>query len=363
MKAFAHNRQIFILCLVPVLGFGIFSVANTSVRYLSTSAWISVLAAAVLILPAALMLCALAKRYPGQTLMEYAPKAVGVAAGKTLALLYSLFFLTFGGLLVSYFSHVVQAWILPHTDYRFVAAFICLICAYALTKDFTSIVRLISFIGVISVAAVLLIRILMVFEGDKNNLLPFVEPEVLLAGFYDAARRMFSFFFCVGLLAVVPQRKENKHTMLVVTLAILAAAVILILVCAACISILGVPQTALYKDAMVLAMKTFDISRATFIQRSDVIFIVTWTMLILCTICGVCYVPFTFIKTLEKKRQRGGVGVLVSVLLFVIAIVPSDYANALAIINWICPTFGVAALYGIPLILLIASGVRKHEKR
>lgn len=51
MKAFVQNRQIFFICLVPILGFGIFSVANTAVRYLSTGAWAAVLLAAVLILP------------------------------------------------------------------------------------------------------------------------------------------------------------------------------------------------------------------------------------------------------------------------------------------------------------------------
>lgn len=108
MKAFVQNRQIFFICLVPILGFGIFSVANTAVRYLSTGAWAAVLLAAVLILPAAIMLCALAKRYSGDTLMEYAPKAVGRAAGNVLSVVYALFYLVFGGLLISYFSHVME---------------------------------------------------------------------------------------------------------------------------------------------------------------------------------------------------------------------------------------------------------------
>ena len=363
MKTLVKNRQIFFLCLVPVLGFGIFSVANTSVRYLSTGAWAAILAAAVLILPAALMLCALAKRYPGETLMEYAPKAAGKVAGNLLAGVYALFFLVFAGLLISYFSHVVVTWILPHTDYRWVAGFLVLICAYAISKDFTSLIRLVSFVGALCVLAVLAMRVLMIVFGNMDNLLPLIEPDVLRAGLPDATGRIFGFFFCIGSLAILPQGKHNRGSMLIVILGVLGAAFLLALVCAACISVLGVPQTALYKDAMALAMKTFDISRSTFIQRADVIFIITWSLLILSTLCCTCYIPFSFVKRFTNGTARRLSGAALCILLFVIALLPADFSTALSAANASCLTFGLAALYVIPLILLIVSGVRRHEKR
>lgn len=363
MKAFVQNRQIFFICLVPILGFGIFSVANTAVRYLSTGAWTAVLLAAALILPAAIMLCALAKRYSGDTLMEYAPKAVGRAAGNVLSVVYALFYLVFGGLLISYFSHVVETWILPHTDYRLIAAFITLICAYAISKDFTSLIRLVSFVGTLCVLAVLTVRLLMVFSSDMNNLLPLAEPQVLVSGIAEATGRLFAFFFCIGTLAIVPQGKRNKGSMLIVLLSVVCAALLLALVCAACIAVLGVPQTALYKDAMVLAMKTFDLSRSSFIQRADIIFIITWTLLILSAVCSVCYIPFVFIKKQTNARARKIGGAVLCVLLFVIAALPADFSGALSAINAVCLTLGLLALFVVPLIILIGSGVRRHEKK
>lgn len=41
----------------------------------------------------------------------------------------------------------------------------------------------------------------------------------------------------------------------------------------------------------------------------------------------------------------------------------ADFSTALSAANASCLTFGLAALYVIPLILLIVSEVRRHEKR
>ena len=259
------------------------------------------LLAAALILPAAIMLCALAKALPGRYADGIRAKGCGQNRGQcpVRGIRSVLFGVRWP--LISYFSHVVETWIPPHTDYRLIAAFITLICAYAISKDFTSLIRLVSFVGTLCVLAVLTVRLLMVFSSDTNNLLPLAEPQVLVSGIAEATGRLFAFFFCIGTLAIVPQGKRNKGSMLVVLLSVVCAALLLALVCAACIAVLGVPQTALYKDAMVLAMKTFDLSRSSFIQRADIIFIITWTLLILSAVCSVCYIPFVFIK---NKRMR-----------------------------------------------------------
>lgn len=364
MKAFVHNRQIFFICLVPILGFGMFSTANTAVRYVSTSAWAAVLGAALLVLPAAVMLCVLAKRYPGDTIMEYAPKVAGKTAGNVLTAVYALFYLVFGGLLIAYFSHIVEAWVLPFTDYRLIAVFISLICVYALSKDFISLVRLVSFIGLLCVVAVVIMRILMIFSGDTSNLLPLWEPQAVKTGLLPSMSRIFAFFCCVGTLAVIPQNKSNKGSIIVVVSAILGAALLLAVVCAACISVLGVPQTALYKDAMVLAMKTFDISRSVFIQQADIVFIAAWALLILSAVCSVCYVPFSWIKekTSQSAARKAGTASL-SAALFIISIIPAEFAAALHLLYIVCLTLGILALFAVPLIILILSEVSRREKK
>lgn len=362
MKSLVYDRQIFFMCLISVLGFGIFSTANTAAASLSTGAWLAVLTDSCLFAVSTAVFCRLAKRHEGDTLYDYSPKAAGTV-GKVFSAVFALFYLSFAGLAVSYFSHIVSMWILPNTSFRLIAAFIVLICAAALLQSFTSTIRLTGFLGVITVITVIVIRLVMVFCGDTSNLLPIAEHDVLQSGFIHGAISCATFFFGTGILAIIPQSSLNKHSIRAGILGVLCAGAVLILVCEACISMLGPVQTGMYPDAMAVSMKAFDISRVTFIQRADIIFIITWTLLILPAACCICYIPYVYIrKKLPESKGSPIATTVVCALVFIIANTAKSMADALSYISLLCRTAGVAAVFIIPAILLILSEVRKHEK-
>lgn len=360
MKAFVNNRQIFFMCLICTLGFGIFGIASICAQHLSTSGWILPIVCAVIFLIPSISLCCLAKNHKGDTLFDYAPALIG-RLGNLFSFLYALFYLIFSSLMLSYLAHIVSLWILPYTSFRAILFFMVLICMYALFSDFTSVIRLVGFIGTLCAIASLLIRIAMITNGESANVFPLFDIEYVSEGLAPSVWEGIVFFFGMGILAVIPQSSLNSKSVLYVSLSLCVCAALMILIFYSCISMIGPLQTGLYKDAVVLAMKSFDISKVTFIQRADILFIIVWSFLILCAVCSAVYIPGLYVQRNFAFLPRISKLCLCAVI-FSLSNIPSSMVQALYITNICCRFFGIFAVFIIPIILLAVSEVKKHEK-
>ena len=362
MKSFTYNRHVFFVCLISMLGFGIFSFANTGAKFLSTSSWITPLACAALFSFPAVILSILSVRYENCTIFEYAPICAG-KTGKVLSIIFSLFYLIFSALMLSYYSHIISMWILPDTNFRLLLAFIIIICFYALSVGFSNVARVVAMLGFISVLVVIFIRIVMIFSGDLTNLLPAIDTETIKKGFSSSFFQTMPFFFGIGALSVIPRPSSSKSPLPGALFSIVSVAVLMILISSACMAIIGPLQTGLYEDAMVVAMKAFDVSYITFIQRADIIFIITWSLLILSSACCIIYIPYSHVKAVFAKKNPVFVRLGMCAVIFLSALIPSDITHALNLISLFCIRAGVFALFIIPSVLLIFSEVRRHEKK
>ncbi len=363
MKTNIRNRQIFIVSLTSILGFGIFGTSHIAAKYMSTGAWLSILLASLIFIIPAAILSSLSKKYATDTLFVYSKKSVGIKTGNIFSAIYALFYLIFTALLLSYFSHIISMWILPNTNYHLICAFLVLICIYTLSRGFTSTVRMVSLTGTISALAVIIIRTTMVFSGDMRNLFPLLEANYLPLPLIKATLFTSVFFFGIGVLAIVPNSSTQKSDKFSAIFGIIAGALILILICASCFCVLSPLATSIYSDAVSLSMKAFDISRITFIQRADIIFIITWTTLMLSSLCTLLYIPHTYIKTAFPKTKNALTNSLIGIFIYLVTTIIPDTDRAMQYISIISYTLGVLALFIIPSIIFICSEVKNEKKK
>lgn len=355
--------RMLILTMVPIVGFGIFDVANLSARAASTTAWLAIVLAGVLILPSVFMLNYLSRHHEGMEITAYAQKILGKHGGHIVSYLYLLFYTIFFGFLVSYFSYIVKLWILPDVNLHLIAAFLIIVCMLTASKDFTSVLRLVCFVSILAILAMVVMRTAMFFiKGDLNRILPLFEAERLNMTFVRGVLKIFPFFFGVGVLAVIPQKRKrgaSGGTYLAVGVAVL----LLILAASACISLIGVKQTAIYRDAMVMSMKQLNFARLNFTQRTDILFIITWTAFILCASAVMSYIPKTIFIRLHENADRPLFYLIYALLLFLLSLIPQSLEQVMDLIWKCCMTLGVLALFVLPLLLIIVMGVKTHGKR
>ena len=112
----------------------------------------------------------------------------------------------------------------------------------------------------------------------------------------------------------------------------------------------------------MLSVKAFDISSVSFIQRADIIFIITWTLLVLNGVCSICHIPYVYVKRILPNVKEYMKIIVVAILIFIVASLPFDAQSALLYINIWCKTLGVFVLFIMPVIIFAFSGVR-HEKK
>jgi spore germination protein KB len=167
------------IILVVIMSTGVLFVPGITVDKAEQSAWISVM----LSLPAGLMALgltnALGKRFPRQTLAQYAGLLAGKVLGKLTGLGFLMFLLTVSVVIITEFSGYINNNLMPETPKFVLNGLLSLIAAYAAAKGIEVIARVIQFILPIFLFAIMAITLLSIIDINLGNLLPLMETDLI----------------------------------------------------------------------------------------------------------------------------------------------------------------------------------------
>ena len=341
-----------IQCGVGILGFGLFSLPTAAVYFGSNFFWGYIALAAAIALAGVLLFCTVFE----ETVYETC-KAVVPRHSTWISILYAFLYTAVTAFLFSYYAHTVQNWFLDGVPRFLIALFLAAVSLYTAAKPAQDSARLIGFVGVFVLLTVVVMRFVMLFSGDVRNLMPMFEMEnaMQLPG---GVLFLSGFFVLVGLLGIfrMPRKRKRRSG----AAAVVFAAFLFILAAAGCISVRGPVQTAQYLDSTVLAMKNLNLSKMDFLQRGDLVFIVTWSFLILCTSTLSCQIPYRTVCAVFPHVKRGWLyGSFFLLYVLCAAVVPSEEL-ALVLLVYTSVGTGAVILIILPVVLLL---VKRRKKR
>ncbi len=264
--------SVFLMCCIGMLGAGLFALPTAATHFAGTFYWGPILAAGAVSLAAVLLFGGVSEETFCDACIKILPRT-----GRWLAWGYVAVYTAVAALLLAYFSATVQNWFLDGVPRWFTALFLNMVCLYTATKPTKTIVRLLAFLGVFLLLTVTVMRFVLLFSGDIRNLLPLTEgfSPVRMPG---AIGFVFGFFVLSGVIGILEVKQKTKQT--AAAWAVGVSTLVFILATAGCISVLGSNQTARHLDSAVLAMKNLNLSKTDFLQRGDMVFIVSWSFLV-----------------------------------------------------------------------------------
>lgn len=348
-----HTGVLFcILCCVGMLGLGLFSLPTAAAYFGSTFFWGYILLGAGIAFAAVLLFCAAFEKTVCETCRTLFPRV-----GRLLSLLYAVSYTAVSAFLFAYYAYTVQNWFLDGVPRVFIALFLIAVCLHTATKSGRDAERLVGFIGVFVLLTVLVMRLVMLFSGDMRNLMPVFETEQL-AQLPGGAVFISGFFVLVGLLGIwhAPRRVKLCSG----SAAVLLSALLFILAAAGCISVLGPVQTARHLNSTVLAMKNLNLSKMDFLQRGDIVFIVTWSFLIPGAGTLSCRIPYRTVCEVFPKVKRGWLFGGFFLLYAISAVAVQSEASALVCLIYTAVGAGAISLFALPVAVLLA---KRRKKR
>ncbi|MEH7353382.1 GerAB/ArcD/ProY family transporter [Neobacillus drentensis] len=141
-KSRISQGQFMFIVVQSQVGVGILSLPNKVQAIAKGGGWISVLIAGLAIQVIILILCALCKQFPSDTIYSFLPKITGKFLGNLLCFAYISYFLLSAGTVLAKFADVVERWVLQGTPRWALLILSLLTCMYLAIENLRVIARL-----------------------------------------------------------------------------------------------------------------------------------------------------------------------------------------------------------------------------
>ncbi|MDD2553444.1 MAG: endospore germination permease [Desulfotomaculaceae bacterium] len=169
------ERQLAFLMITVLITTAIFWAPQLACRAVEQDAWITAHMASVWGILSVLVIIALARRYPGLTLIEYLPLILGKPLGKIFGALYIFWFLSQGAVIILQFAYFLNITLMPNTPTAVFMVTVIALCFYALRSGlevWARVNEILLFIAVLTIVAVIVLP----FDNmDFSRLLPLAD--------------------------------------------------------------------------------------------------------------------------------------------------------------------------------------------
>jgi spore germination protein KB len=202
------ERQLVFLITTVLLTTAIFWMPQLGASAIAQDVWISALIATVWGIMSVIVIIALARRYPGLTIIEYLPLILGKPLGKIFGALYAFWFLSIGAVIIFEFAQFLYITIMPRTPLAVFMVTVMALCFYALRCGLEVWARVNEILLPVVILAMLAVIVLPFENMDLRRLLPIADHplgllistsinsaswrgEVILAGMFIPALASF----------------------------------------------------------------------------------------------------------------------------------------------------------------------------
>jgi spore germination protein KB len=203
------ERQLAFIITTLLITTVVFWMPQLGARAVEQDVWLTALIATVWGVLSALVIIALARRYPGHTLIEYLPLILGKPLGKIVGALYVFWFLSVGAVILFEFALFLNITIMNRTPIAVSMVTVIILSFYALRSGLEVWARVNEILLPVVVLALLAVIVLPYSNMDFSRLLPLADHspgllistsinsaswrgEVILAGMFIPALASFS---------------------------------------------------------------------------------------------------------------------------------------------------------------------------
>ncbi|RPF42184.1 spore germination protein KB [Hydrogenoanaerobacterium saccharovorans] len=356
-KEIVSSKQMINIIILFILGTA-FVAGGTAIA--KQDSWISIILAFLLLIPIYLVYGKLNKLYPNKNVFEMFYECFGKIGGATFTIIFTLFSLHLGALVIRNFTEFIQVVSLSETPQYAAAIFIGVLCIWTVKSGIEILARGAMITGPI----VIIVTILTVVLNINNMDLSYIQP-IFGAGFGNILSNCtnyisFPFGEAVLFLSVMPclKSKANPHKVYLMGTAI--GCVILVMGRLRNTLVLGLPTLESLYFPSYTSVGIINIKE--FITRIEVLMIGNFILSGLAKVCVCIYVTCKGFAHLFNVANYKDFAAPVALMMIAISAVTSS--STMEMMAYLKPYKYYAPVIEIfvPFLLLVVTLIKKPKK-
>lgn len=362
MNTFLTNKQISFILYCIIIGYGVINIPKNAAEAAGTGSWLSILIATIIFMVIAYMITYLQYIYAGETLYEYSSRLVGKLITHIFVVIFGIYFFVNFSMIIRLYAEIIKLTILINTPITYICILFYIVICYALTKGLNVIARMCEIYGFLNLVGFIFVNSLLITKGNSLNIRPLFVIEDLTS-YLKATSSMALPFLGMEMLLFIPISKtKNKNILKYTTLMIGFIGIIYIYIVESTISVVGIDTVIYLKESIFTIVRGVDLPYLEFIRRLDGVYIIFWTMNIVCALSLWGYGVTIIISKLSKDIKYNYIAIAITFISFVFSQLPKTKDQAELIIKY-NSYFGIISSAVIPAILLFITKVKKYDNQ
>lgn len=351
------ESQAYILMITFIMGTSLALVSYTESQQ---NTWISMLIAFILAIPMVVIYGSILNSHPGKDIFQILEHIFGKLIGKTVGLLYTLYFFHLGAICIRNMTEFIQLSSFPDTPQYVSALYIGILAIYILKSGLEVIARVNKFIFPLLIFIIGLTLILVIPRANQNNFLPILEN-----GWSPVIKGSFSkFSFPLGetvvFLAFLNTVNEKNKASKIYVKGILIGSIILLIITIRNILILGFPSLSSVVFPSYNAVSVITIGK--FVRGIGIIVAITITIagfikVSICLLASSIGISRIF-NFSDYKWVSAPLGLLMMSVSFIL------YDSTMHMVEWIkiYKYYAFPFQVILPILILIFGKLKKSKK-
>ena len=344
----------FFILILTITSYTTIYLPKTMAQSVGRSSWILILAAGLIFGLAAAVIASLNSRYPGKVMFDYSQEIAGTLGSRLIAVYYLLYFILIGAYLNVRLVNLMSANFLPRTSQNVMLGIAIGLFALVAFRGITNVARLFEIYGIAFLFLTVMLCLAMLTQGMPYNFLPLINPNEV-RNFAQGIPRLAFPFGGVEVLLVVPFSKNNKKAARVAFLTLVFIGIFYVLVVESTISILGINNTILYRDAFIEANKIVSLP---IIERTDIFYLTVGLMSLFSGLIMMFLAALEFACRLIQKVERPVMALAIGGVYFLLCFFSRSVNNIAEMVDYVSPYLVTVSTILLPATLFALSKIK-----
>jgi len=350
-----------VLLYIIIMISGLLLMPGLTAEKAKQSAWIAIALASLPSFFCLWIVWKLGKRFPNNTLPEYAEIILGKALGKVVGGAYILFFLLVNILSVCEFSEFLTVCFMPQTPAIALNAILVLIGAYAVLKGIEVIARAAQFVFPLFMISLLILFVSVLPAVKLGKLLPFLEGGIKPV-IWGSIPSIFVYGEIIVLAILLPMVNKPEEIKRKGAFALLTVAIFLSAGMMFTLMIFGSNLSGDLLFPFWYLSKYIEFG--SYLQRVEGLILLLWMIGMIIKIAIFYYLTcFSTAKTLGLKSYKPVIYPMALIYLPAATFLFRNTAEFRQFLELYWPYLGSIFELVLPLILLFVAVIRKKQRR
>lgn len=295
-----NTFQLALILAHAQIGVGMITLANDVHEVAKTDSWLSILMAGVIIQLLIFLYGSIMKRFPNETFFEVLELMVGKVIGKITNLIYIVYFIAIGSLLLAKYAVILKSWMMPLTPNWILTVTLSVLGVYAAKENLHVISRF--FILATFVIFIFIGFIIYSFkDANYTYILPVGQAgfTAIFKGAFTSATAYQGVWY---LLVLSPFVKASNGEIIKVSTIVNGFVTLFYLFIVLASQLFFSPRELdIITEPIFYLVKSLSFS---LVQRPDLVFTSLWVVLVVTSVIVLYFVTSLGLGTLFSTKQR-----------------------------------------------------------